>query len=206
MPTPSQTQTGYSLTGMKPWGSLLNTAPASTTASTNASTSNSNGAALISLMAGLSGAYGSYAEAQSLKVQRGLQNDINNYNQFLFERQATDAIKRGEFAVGVSRRATKQLVGAQKAAQAAQGIRTDKGTALDIRQETQDIGELDALMIRNNAAREAMGFASQGVSSQMQSKAAIFETKMAEREAKLRGADTLLTGSQRAYMQYHGKG
>ena len=98
----------------------------------------------------LSGAYSTYQQGRA-------QRAISRANERLAEMRARDAIKRGQEAEGISRQRTRKVLGSQRAAQAAQGIRTDYGSPLDIQLETGDIGELDALTIKNNALREAFG-------------------------------------------------
>ncbi|MCW5737790.1 MAG: hypothetical protein KIS73_26960, partial [Enhydrobacter sp.] len=81
--------------------------------------------------------------------------------QQLADQQARDAIQRGQVAEQKQRDLTAQRIGSQTAALAAQG--TDlEGSPTDILGDTKRAGELDALTIRNNAAREAWGYQVQG--------------------------------------------
>lgn len=73
------------------------------------------------------------------------------------EQQAADASRRGAVAEERHRMQVKQFMGRQRAAMAAGGMQLDTGTSLDLQTDTGRMGELDALMIRNNAAREAWG-------------------------------------------------
>lgn len=102
---------------------------------------------------------------------------IAKSNERIANMRAEDALKRGQEAVGRARGRTKKLVGSQRAAIAAQGIRTDVGSAQDVQQEAQDIGELDALAIKNNAAREALGFKAEAVSASLQGRLAISRSR-----------------------------
>jgi hypothetical protein len=77
-------------------------------------------------------------------------------NQAVADLMADDARKRGEIAEARQREKTRQILGTQTAKLAAQG--TDlSGSALDILGDTAASGELDALTVRSNAAREAWG-------------------------------------------------
>ena len=78
--------------------------------------------------------------------------------------QASDAVSRGKIAEDAQRRKTAQVIGTQTAALAGQG--TDfSGSETDILGDTAAAGELDALTVRNNAAREAWGYKVQGVNA-----------------------------------------
>jgi hypothetical protein len=71
--------------------------------------------------------------------------------------QANDALLRGTIEETRYRRQIAQIIGAQKAAFGHRNVAVS-GTALDILSDTAQIGEEDALTIRNNAAREAWGY------------------------------------------------
>lgn len=69
--------------------------------------------------------------------------------------QADDALKRGEIAEEQRRAKTRIQIGAQRAALASMGADINDGSSLDIIGDTAEVGEMDALTIRSNAAREA---------------------------------------------------
>jgi hypothetical protein len=62
-----------------------------------------------------------------------------------------------------------QLVGAQRAAQAANGIKVDQGSPADVRDSTALVGSLDAALMHFNAAREAYGLESEAGALDQQS-------------------------------------
>lgn len=74
--------------------------------------------------------------------------------------QANDALVRGSIEEQRYRRMIAGVVGAQNAAFGQRNV-AKSGTALDILSDTAQIGEEDALTIRNNAAREAWGYRNQ---------------------------------------------
>lgn len=90
-------------------------------------------------------AQGRYAQAQF------------NTNADIEREQAQAASDAGFMKETQSRIATRRLEGAQRAGAAAGGINTDSGSAEQVRESTAELGELDALTIRYNAAREAWG-------------------------------------------------
>lgn len=80
------------------------------------------------------------------------------YNARVSEVQADDAIARGREEEQRHRKAVRGLIGSQRAALAASGVDVNAGNAVDIQADSAEMGELDALTIRTNAAREAWGF------------------------------------------------
>lgn len=97
------------------------------------------------------------AQAQAASVsaaQARYQVQVAAQNQELMQRQAADAIQRGQVTEENRRRLTAQQIGRQQAALAAQG--TDlEGSATDILGDTAAAGEVEALAIRSQAARQA---------------------------------------------------
>lgn len=148
--------------------------------------------ALASIMQGLSGAYGSYEQAKAGRR-------ISKTNERIAAMQAQSALARGHEAEGISRQRGKKMLGSQRAALAAQGIRLDAGSAQDIQQETLDIGELDALTIKNNALREAFGYKMQGISESMQG-------RLTYQAGMNQATGSLLTGGIKAYDYYRQTG
>lgn len=85
-------------------------------------------------------------------------SDVAEYNAAAAQIAARDAKARGEEAVFEKRREARQIIGAQRAAFAGQGVAIDRGTPLAVTVDTARMGELDAMRLRNNAAREAHGY------------------------------------------------
>jgi len=102
----------------------------------------------------VSGLAGSYAQSQ---VYRG-EESFNKMNATMSYWQAEDSMKRGEFGAQQHLKETAQLVGAQRAGLAGQGIDVNSGTAALLQSQAKEAGALDAAQIRNNAWREAMGY------------------------------------------------
>jgi len=116
----------------------------------------------LSAVSAVTSFMGGRAAAKSAKSQGEYQAAVARNNQVLAERAATDARKRGDAAAKSARQDTEKLKGRQRAVLAANGVVVDRDSALDITGETSEIGELDALTIRNNAEREAVGLEQQG--------------------------------------------
>lgn len=101
-------------------------------------------------------AYGQY--------ESGRANErLMKQNARVAEWQAEDALERGRRAEGRSRVDVRRTIGAQRAGLAASGVDISDAdsSAMDLFADTARLGELDALTIRNNAAREAWGYKTQ---------------------------------------------
>lgn len=109
------------------------------------------------------------------------------FNKQIAEMQSKDAIRRGDSEARKVRKAGKQIIGSQRAALAAQGIEIDSGSALDIQGDTAYLSEMDALTIKNNAAREAWGYKMDALQSG-------YQGQMAQYAAQNKARSTLLTG------------
>ncbi len=100
------------------------------------------------------------AQAQAASINQAnlnYQAQVQRNNQAMADRQAQDAIQRGRVEEDKRRMLTQQQIGQQQARLAGQG--TDlEGSPTDILGDTAATGELDALTIRSNAAREAWGY------------------------------------------------
>jgi hypothetical protein len=77
---------------------------------------------------------------------------------------ANDALSRGRYDADLQRIRTGQAIGTQRAAMAANGGLVNEGSNAQLQEDTAALGELDALTIQNNAAREAYGLKVQAIS------------------------------------------
>lgn len=119
------------------------------------------------------------------------------FNREIAEVRARDAIARGQAEEARYRLSVRQLVGEQRAAMAAQGLDLSFGSALDLQMDAAYFGELDALTIRNNAAREAWGYRMQGLGFEMQA-------DQSERAGTSNAFATMLGGAGQAYLYTRG--
>lgn len=106
----------------------------------------------------ITGAAGSIATGNANAEAAQYQAAVARNNQVVAEQNAkfaTDAGRRQEAAM---RERTAQMIGQQRAQMAANGIDIGSGSALRLQEDTAAVGELDALTIRNNAARAAYGY------------------------------------------------
>lgn len=113
------------------------------------------------------------------------QAKLQDYNASVATLQATDAVERGAEAETRFRSQIRGAIGAQRTSFAAGNIDVSFGSAVDVQADAARLGELDALTIRTNAAREAWGYKVQAYDYRQQ--AAI------DRKA---GANQILAGEQ----------
>lgn len=90
------------------------------------------------------------------------QAELSDWNASIADLQATDAIARGAEQESRFRQGVRVMVGAQRAGLAASNVDVGFGSAVDVQADASFLGELDALTIRTNAAREAWGYKVQG--------------------------------------------
>lgn len=93
--------------------------------------------------------------------QGEMERDLFGKNADLAEAQATDAEARGHEAELRQRLRIRLLTGAQNSSFAGQGVNVGVGSPQQVMGSDRSIGEMDALAIRENAHREAMGFTKQ---------------------------------------------
>jgi len=161
-------------------------------------------AAMIALSAGsaITGAVGQRQQAGAVERQGQYQSKVFGIDADLAERQAEDAIARGHEAELKAGRQTKQLIGAQRAAYAAGGVDISSGTPGDIQADTETLGELDQLTIRNNGALEAWGYNVQAAEYRTKAAMALAASQNEARALRTSSVGTLLSGALETYGQF----
>lgn len=127
---------------------------------------------------------------------------IDEQNAKLADLSAKDALERGQVEEQRQRMVTRQTIGATRAAQAAQGVDVATGSAVDVQASEAGLGELDALMIRNNAAREAYGYKVEAINYRQQGKLAAFAGANAAAGYRAGSYSSLLEGAANTYGIY----
>lgn len=142
----------------------------------------------LALGAGAIDAYSSVEAGSSAKK-------LADRNADLAMAQSRDAIARGAQGAVAHRGQVRGLIGEQRAAQAASGVKVDTGSAGAQVAASESLGALDELTISNNAAMEAWGFRVQ---------AADYKAKgrIAEHEGWMGAGRSLLTAGANAAAMY----
>lgn len=113
---------------------------------------------VLSVGSAILGAAGTMMQARQSSGQASYQAAVAKNNAVLARRNAEVAIQAGDVREQAKRRETAGIIGAQRAAYAAHGVDVNVGSPVDVQASTAELGELDALTIRNNAQREAYGY------------------------------------------------
>jgi len=124
------------------------------------------------LLAGVGTGVSAYGQIQSGRAARRAgqaqrrasesEAELADYNASVADLQAQDAIERGAESEGRFRQQIRGTIGAQRAGFAGGNVDVGYGSAVDVQADAAFLGELDALTIRTNAAREAWGYKVQG--------------------------------------------
>lgn len=145
-------------------------------------------------VSGAVGAFGAVQQSRAQSAQYKYQAAVNRNNKIIAERQATDAIQRGEVAETEHRQRVNQIKSKQKVGFASRGIDLGSEDVSETLADTAMLGELDALTIRNNAEREAYGFRVQA--SNFEASAGLNESAASSaKTAGVIGATTTILGT-----------
>lgn len=140
------------------------------------------------IIAAVGAGVGAYAQIRSAEDAKRIEQQ-NAYN---LEAAADDAMRRGHIEEEQHRMRVRAMLGAQRARFSANNVDVNTGSPLGLLAETAQLGELDALTIRNNAAREAMGYRQEGTYARARGRAT-------RSSGRLEGAGTLLASGANAY-------
>ena len=153
-----------------------------------------------------------YGQRQSAKAQAGqyqYQAAVDRNNKIIADRQAEDAVKRGEAAEEEHRRKVQAIKSDQRVGFASRGIDLGSDVVVETLSDTAMLGELEALTIRSNAAREAYGYRVQGMNYEASAGNNALAAKNAKSAGKTAMFSTLLSGASTVagdYATYKDKG
>lgn len=141
------------------------------------------------------------------KIQRRSaesQAELADYNEDVADLQAEDAVERGAEAESRFRTQVRGAIGAQRAAFAGGNVDVSFGSAVDVQSDVAFLGEMDALQIRSNAAREAWGFKVQAVDYRNRAAVMRREGANAEEAARINAGAIRAGGNAAATSNYFG--
>jgi hypothetical protein len=141
-------------------------------------------------------------DAQAASLRGRFQNDVAERNAKIAERQGEDALNRGNLEENRERGATDQAIASGRATTAAQGVDVSSGSAAAVRASEQLVGQVDALTIRNNAAREAWGYDVEAANQRMQGRLALLAGENEAATDRAKSVSTLITGAASTYNLY----
>lgn len=162
---------------------------------------------LIGGILGLGGSiYQSYNEAEMAKIQGAYQKQQYEQNAILAEIAGRQEIRRGDQEAAALGRKGNQIIGAQRASLAAQGIDVNANDALTVQAETAEAIARDKSQIKANAFRQAWGYKMQALNLNFNGQ---FSSLASENKANstilagyLNGGSSFLSGmSKSSYFQ-----
>ncbi len=127
------------------------------------------------------------------------QQKIEDENAKLALQEAADASRRGAIEEENHRNRVRAMLGAQRASFGANNVDSASGTPLGLLTETARFGEVDAVTIRNNAAREVYGYKHEAKQSKRRG-------RMYRNAGNQNAASTALTSGSNAYGSFLGGG
>lgn len=155
-------------------------------------------AAASAVVTGAGTLYSASANAAASKYNA----QISTMNATLSRRRAQDALQRGAAEEQQKRAEVAQLRGKQMAAFAANGVDPGFGSPLDAMIDTAALGELDALTIRRNAARESYDYEVQAVNGLADASLMRMNASNTMTGGYLNAAGTVLGGLGSSYGDY----
>lgn len=129
--------------------------------------------------------------ARAAKMQGDYEASIAATNARIARLQASQVLEAGDAEVSKELTKTSQTVGAVRAVQGASGTDVGKGSNVIVRGAIQEMGAMDALTIKNNAARQAWGLETEALQD-------TFKGQYAKLTAGVKAQQTILTGGLQA--------
>ena len=157
---------------------------------------------VISEIGTVAGAIGQFAQGEAKSSADKYNATIASNNAKIAEQNAEFKSREGEQQAAIEEQKTRAKVGAIQANQAAAGVDVNTGSAVDVRSSAASLGELNAITIRSNAAREAYGYQTQASNDKAQ---AAMDSSMAGKDLMagvIGGATTFLGGTGANINQY----
>lgn len=155
----------------------------------------------IGLAGGANNAYGQMQQAKAQSAADNFNADVAAQNAIIATQKQEWAGQEGAQEVAISQMKTAAKVGSIKANQGASGVEIGTGSNAQVIDSAREVGMLDALTIRSNAARQAYGYATEAQSDKAQEALNRFAGKNAITAGKMGAVSTLL-GSAAQSGQY----
>lgn len=134
------------------------------------------------------------AAASSAKYNAQIQEN----NAKIAQQNSIFASEQGAANAGIEQQKTRAQVGAIKAAQAANGVDVNSGSAIDVRSSAESLGMLNAITIRSNASRHAYGYQTEAASDKAQAALDKQQAKYAKTAGYVGAGTSILGGAAKA--------
>jgi hypothetical protein len=162
-------------------------------------------AAIGAAATGLSGAVkavGALQQGEAESQAASYNAQVQRQNAQIEQQNANWAGQAGEVQAAAQEQKTRSQVGAIKAAEAANNLDVNSGSAVDVRSSAAQLGELSALNIRSNAAKQAYGYETQSWNAQAQANLDQADAAYARQAGEIGAAGDLLGGIGGGWTSY----
>lgn len=158
------------------------------------------GVAAIPLAIGAAAIQGisAYQQGQAASKAAAYNAQVADNNSKIATQNAEFAGAEGEANAGASAMKTASQIATIKTAQAANGVDVNSGSAVNVRASEAELGEVNALNIRANAARQAYGYATQSQQFTSQKQLDEVQSDQANTGSYLSAAGSFLGGASSA--------
>lgn len=151
-----------------------------------------------SLVTSTMGAIGQYASGHAKAEAANYNAQLAIQNAQVQKQNATIANQSGSQQAAMQSLKTRAALGSERTNQAASGININSGSATDTQASTHELGALDAMQIRTNAAREAYGYNVKATNEEAQGSLDKYESKYDEQAGILQAGTTFLSAGEDA--------
>lgn len=132
-----------------------------------------------------------FSESAATRAQGSYESSIANANAAIAGVQSRQALEAGDIEASRQNLKTQAIVGSERASQGASGIDVNSGSSALVRLGTMNVGTIDELTIRNNAARQAWGYQTEAIQD-------TYQGKFAQLTAKAKSFQGILSGGLQA--------
>lgn len=148
------------------------------------------------------GGAGAIQQGQAAKSAADYNAQVAQNNAKIATQNATWAAQEGEANAGEQGAKTKATVAATLASEGASGVDVNSGSFQNVRSSETELGMLDALTIRSNAARTAYGYETQATGDIAQSQLDKAQGQNSELSSYVNAGSTVLGGVGNAASKY----
>ena len=159
--------------------------------------------AVTAVAKGVTGAFGAIQEGDSAAKAANYNATLAGFNAQQAQRNAYMVDMAGSAKAAMQGRETRAEVGSEKAGAAGRGVGVNSGSAVDVRESTSELGHLDALNIRTNAAKEAYGYQVQSTNFTNEEALDRYSGKAAKSASYVKAASSLLNAGSEGASQFN---
>ena len=148
------------------------------------------------------GAVGNIEQGQAEANAANYNATIAGFNADQANRNAAMVSEAGSAKAAMQSRETRANFGTERARAAGGGLSPNSDSASDVQTSTAELGQLDAMTIRTNAAKEAYGYQTQSTNFRNEAELDKMSAKQAKTASYYKAAGSLLGGASDAASKY----